>query len=164
MTKQRPPLSFEQAIARIAGLLGWEEAAGLIGKKGKTLRDYGDPDVATGICLADAFTLDCAYRAAGGEGLPILQTYMFRSEVEAATPGHDPEALARLASIAAKEAGDAIAHLIAATRPGASPADLALAKRETEQAMTALSHTLPMLDAPGGASVARVQPQGGASK
>ncbi|MFV0625179.1 hypothetical protein ACBY01_14365 [Sphingomonas sp. ac-8] len=163
MTKLRPPLSFEQALARIAGLLGWGHAAGLIGKRERTLRDYGDQDVALGISLEDAFTLDCAYRAAGGDGLPILQTYMFRSEIEAAIPGHDPEALARLASIAAKEAGEAIAHLIAATRPGASPADLALARRETEQAMTALSHTLPMLDARG-VSIDGVQPQGGASK
>jgi hypothetical protein len=161
VTKLTPPASFEQAIARIAGELGWDEAAAVIGKKGRTLRDYGDSDVSYGISLEDAFKLDCAYRAAGGDGVPILQTYLFRLEYEAASPGHDPEALARLASIAAKEAGEAVAHLIAATRPGASPADLALAKRETEQAMTALSHTLPELDARG-ASIGRVQPQGGA--
>jgi hypothetical protein len=164
MTKLTAPASFEQAIARIAGELGWDEAAAVIGKKGRTLRDYGDSDVQYGISLEDAYKLDCAYRAAGGDGLPILQTYQMRLKVEAATPGDDPEVLAHLASIAAKETGEALGHLIAATRPGATPADLALAKRETVQAVTALSNTLPMLDTPGGVSVARVQPQGGASK
>lgn len=161
MTKFRAPLSFEQALDRIAGLLGWAEAAALIGKKERTLRDYGDPDIATGITLQDAYTLDRAYRAAGGDGLPILQCYLFRLETEAAVPGHDPEALTRLTQHAAIETGEALAALIATTRPGASPADIALARRETEQAMSALSHTLPMLDGAGPSS-AGVTPRGGA--
>lgn len=48
-----------------------------------------------------------------------------------------------------KEVGEAVAALFGATRLGATPADRALARREAEQAMTALSHTLPMLNDTG---------------
>jgi hypothetical protein len=161
MTKLRAPLSFEQAITVIGGLLGWAEAAAVIGRKERTLRDYGDPDVQAQITLEDAFALDRAYRAAGGDGTPILQCYKFRLDAAAAVSGGDLEALARLAQSVASEGGDAIAALFGCIRPGATPADFALARREIEQALTALSNTLPILDGAGPSSD-RVQPRGGA--
>ena len=75
----------------------------------------------------------------------------------------DAEALSRLTALAAKEGGEAIAALVAASRPGATTADLIIARRETEQAVGALTNTLPMLDDVGSSSV-RVTPQGGAPK
>lgn len=162
MTKIRAPLTFEQAIARIAGHLGWEEAAKMIGKKERTLRDYGDPDHDAQISLENALILDAAYVAAGGEGRPIEQCYSLRLDAEAAASGHDDEAQARLVAEAASETGDALAALIAAIRPGATPADKALARRETEQAVNSLTNTLPMLEA-AGASSDGVRPRGGAS-
>lgn len=146
MTKLRPPLSTEQALDRITGVLDKEHAAKLIGKKARTLRDYRDPDHASRISLDDALILDRAYHQAGGEGFPLVQSYLFRLEAEAAAPGHCPDALARATQSAAIEVGEAVAALVGATRLGATPADRALARREAEQAMTALSHTLPMLD------------------
>lgn len=162
MTKLRPPLSFEQALTVVAGHLGWSEAAELIGKKERTVRDYGDPDVATSITIDDAYTLDRAYQAAGGEGAPFHQCYTFRLGAEAAVPGLDPAALSRLAASAAIEGGQAIAALIAASRPDASPADIVIAKREVEQAMGVLSNTLPLLDDVVSSPV-RVTPRGGAT-
>lgn len=84
---------------------------------------------------------------------PLAQSFLFRLEAEAAAPGFCPDALQRATQSAAIEVGEAVAALVGATRLGATPADRALARREAEQAMTALSHTLPMLDetvSPGG--------------
>ena len=146
MTKLCPPMSTEQAMRRIVGVLDPVEAAQLIGKRPRTLRDYADPDHASCITLDDALVLDRAYHQAGGEGFPLVQSYLFRLEAEAAAPGFCPDALSRATQSAAIEAGEAVAALVGATRLGATPADRALARREAEQAMTALSHTLPMLD------------------
>lgn len=162
MTKLRAPCTFEQALARITGLLEHDNAAKLIGKSSRTLYDYMDSDVATSISLEDAWTLDNAFAEAGGDGYPLHQCYALRLDTEAAVSRQDGEAHARLLADATREAGEAIAAQIVATQPGATPADRLIAIRETEQAVSSLTNTLPMLDREG-PSTARVTPRGGAS-
>jgi len=162
MTVHRAPFSFEQAITKIAGFLGWAEAASAIGISASRLRDFSNPNVEGDIKLEDALALDRAYERAGGpEGRPIHQCYTFRLDTEAAVPGHDAEAFRRLTAEAAEKSGEAIAALVACSRPNPSAAEVAIARRDTEQAMGVFQNTLPMLDG-AGPSTARVQPRGGA--
>ena len=43
MTKERAPLTFAQAVTRVAGLLGWEEAARVVERSERTLRLWSEP-------------------------------------------------------------------------------------------------------------------------
>ena len=147
MTKLRAPLSFEDAITRVAGVLGWAEACKAIGKEDRTLRAYSDPDDPRQLGVGDALILDAAYQRAGGDGAPIYEAYALQLEVSASALSACTQELARRAAVAAKEGGQAVSSLIAATLPGATPADRALAIREVREARDALRDTLPMLEA-----------------
>ena len=149
MTKLREPLTFEHGLARIAGLIGWDSVARICRQSERTVRNWSDPDTSASIRIDDALALDIAWQAAGGEGAPMLQVYMRRLELEAAAACGSSAALSEKTSKAAKEAGEAIAALVLAARPGATPADKAIAKREAVQAIDALTSTVPMLDAAG---------------
>ena len=152
MTKVRTPLSFERGLVRIADLLGWARMGELIGKAARTVQDYSDEDTSTGICLADAYTLEEAYRLAGGEGAPISDYWRQRlDQAERGASGRDQ--LAQLTMIVAKESGEALAALIAAQQPGASPAIIAIAKREVQESIDAKLTTLAHLNDGAGPDV-----------
>jgi hypothetical protein len=159
MTKQRAPLTFERALIRIADLLGWEKIAEIAGKDVRTVRNWSDPDTAAGVTLDVAELLDVAYQAEGGEGAPFLQCYALRLEKAVTVASADAELRAARAAAAAKESGEAVAALVMAARPGATSADRAIARRETEEAISALTNTLSTLD-----EVAAVQSPGGENK
>ncbi len=144
MAKVRPPLSFERGLVRIADVLGWELMGELIGKAPRTVMDYSDPDVATGITLKDAFTLEVAYRDAGGDGAPIGDCWSLLLNLAAATADRDE--LHRRVAKASKEGGEAQAALIAALAPGADAVDRRTARREVQEHIEALTQTLPLLD------------------
>ena len=146
MTKLRAPLSFEDGITRIAGLLGWGPAAQVIGQRERCLRNYSDPDTSPTISLADALKLDLAYRLAGGEGAPMFDSYALQIDVATRQIDASADELARRTAVAAKEGGEAIASLIAANRPGATAAERAIAAREVREGLDAFRDTLPMLE------------------
>lgn len=164
MTKLRPPLSTEYAIQRIADLLTYRRMAELLSKPGapkseRVVRDYGDPDVSTGLTLEQVEILDNAFAAAGGEGHPITDSLKARLDVaaQASPTGH----LADLVITVFKESGDAGAALVAAIRPGATPIDRAIAVREVDELVDALNQTRPALaenrvSRPGGACASGV--------
>lgn len=144
MTKQRTPVSFERAIVRISDVLGWKLMGELLGKSARTVQDYSDEDVATCITLHDAFTLEAAYRDAGGEGAPISDCWSLRLKKAAATACRDE--LFRRVAIASKEGGEAQVALINALAPGADAVDRRAARREVQEHIEALTATLPLLD------------------
>ena len=145
MTKLRPALSFELALAKIAGLIGWDKASDIVGQRERTVRNWSDPDTQAGVRLDAALKLDIAYRAAGGEGAPMFQCYALRLEADCAEAMACKDALAASAGEAAREAGEATAALIAASRPGATEADRQIAIRETEEAIGAFTASLAKL-------------------
>lgn len=153
MTKVRPPLTFELALAKVAGLLGWSRVAEIAGRTERQVRNWSDPDATGALTLDHALALDVAFRQAGGEGAPLFQCYATRLEVETNAACADAHAQAARVATAAKEAGEAISAQILACRPGASPASRELARRETEEAIGALTNTLPDLGAGPGSSV-----------
>lgn len=157
MTKRRPALTIELALETVGVRIGWDEVARLAGFEQRTVRNWSDPDTTPRpedvISLALSMKLDVAYRQAGGEGAPMLQSYALRLDTETAAACADVRERAKRIAKAAKETGEALEAQILANLPGASPAAQELAKRETEQAIGALTNTLPNLGAGPGSTV-----------
>lgn len=145
VTKQRPALSFELALAKIAGVIGWDVAGEIVGQSERTIRNWSDPDTQSGVRMDAALKLDLAFRAAGGEGAPLFQCYALRLDAEVAEFEACKDKLAAAASEAARESGQATAALIAASRPGATETDRQVAIRETEEAIEAFTGALGRL-------------------
>lgn len=147
MTKLRPPLSFDQAITRIAGVLGWEGAAALVGRSARAVRAWSDPDADASPSIEQALILDLAYRAAGGEGSPLFEVYAAKLDLDAQSAAAS-RALPELTAAAARESGEAIGALALASQPGAPLGVRALAQREVEQGIQALGQALIALNMP----------------
>ena len=151
MTKRRPPLTAELALTEVAVLIGWDRVAEIAGQAERTVRNWSDPDTGpaagASITMDVALALDVAFRVAGGEGAPMLQYYSTRLEADTVEASADRIALARHAAQAAKEGGEAIAAVIAAAMPGASPQELARAELELVESIAAQTNTLATLRA-----------------
>lgn len=147
VTKRRPALSFHLALTKIAGVLGWDRAAAIVGQAERTVRNWSDPDTSSSITIDAALALDVAYRAAGGDGAPMFQCYSTRLEVDTQEALFSTDAIARAASALAKESGEAVSAAIDASRPGASPLQLARAELEIEEMVAAGTATLAQIRA-----------------
>lgn len=141
MTKLRPPMSIDAALARIAGHLpgAWGEMAIIAGRQEHTVRAWGDPDKPEVLPLPSAVAFDIAYRRAGGIGAPCRDAY--DTLLQAAMTEHfaDEIELAHATAHAIKEVGQAESALILAALPGASDETIAAAEREAEEGLVALS-------------------------
>ena len=144
MTKLRPPVSFYDAVTRIAGRIGWDGCASVTGKAERTVRNWSDPDTGAVPSIEDAFRLDAAYRAAGGGEAPIMSVYALKLDREAAQAA-DAEELAAATAVFAKEGGEAMAAMVLASRPGASERDRQIALKEGEEAIGALTNAMHKL-------------------
>lgn len=147
MTKLRAPLTFENALTRVAGLIGWGDCATIVGKAERTVRYWSDTDASACITLDAALKLDIAFRAAGGEGAPMFQCYALRLDAEARASEASFEALLKSIARSAKEHGEALSAAIAASRPGAGLAAIAIAERELEETIDANTNMLANLRA-----------------
>jgi hypothetical protein len=147
MTKVRSAFTFENALTQVAGHIGWERTAEIVGAAERTVRNWSDPDTTSSITLDAALKLDEEFHRAGGEGTPFLYCYATRLEATkiAATPGL--AALIASAASSAKETGEAIAAVLAAATPNATIADMAIGERELEEGITALTNSLAALRA-----------------
>ena len=146
MTKRRAPLTFSLALTRIAGLLGWDEVAAIAGVAPRTARNWTDPDTdpspSTALTLGTAVALDTAWRAAGGDGSPLLCAFALKVETALGDGCGDQVRLAKSAARAAHEGGEAIQALVLASIPGAGFGAREHARRETEEAIAALTASL----------------------
>lgn len=114
MTKARPPLSVEQALHEVLGLLGTAEAGAVTGKSATILRNWADPDNdAYRLPMEAAMQLDRACVLAGHDRAPLLMAYQaVIGRVQAET--HRPAALAvRLVELA-QRLGDVAGEMRAA--------------------------------------------------
>lgn len=157
MTKLRAPLSIEQALARIAGLLpeGYGSMATVVGRSASAVRKWGDPDREEQIPLDCAIALDCAFQAAGGEGHPLYDAYGAQLDLAEAAAFADRFALLSRAHSVIKEGGEAHTALIRACQPDATSADRQTALRELAEAFEAIK---PALAALGGSPEPRPPP------
>lgn len=147
MTKRRAPLSSGETLRTVADLIGWKQAARICRRAERTLYDWSDEDVTTGITLDAAHALDSAFLAAGGGYPPFLSLQKVRRRRDRALALPCRRGPIARAAIAASEAGEAVSAQILAYAPDASRADRIRARHETEQAIAALGHTLLDLDA-----------------
>jgi len=134
MTKVRPALSFAQATTRVAGLIGYGEAARITGRSVRAVRYWTEDDRDGEPTISQALTLDAAWSAAGGEGAPILECYAVQLDVRLSDLRPCRAQLTSDIGLVAQEVGDAIHHALVVTAPGASPAAVHRAITETEQA------------------------------
>ena len=149
MTKLRPPVSFEQAITRIAGALGWPEVARIVNRGERAVRDWSDPDSQAAPTIDQAFALDLAFVAAGGGETPFHAVYALRLDLEASASNGIDRLRADVAA-AAKEVGEAISALVLACDSNATPADRARAMQEGQEGLEALTRAMADLNVPPG--------------
>ena len=148
MTKPRAPLTYGNAIAKIAGQIGWESMGLAVGQAERTVRDWGDPDVERGCPIEAAELLDIAYQKAGGEGAPMLDTFTARLDRAREVAFADQVAIAKGTCILSREGGQAIEALILLTMPGASELQRQNAFRELEEFLAAGRAMLPLIAGP----------------
>lgn len=161
MTKRRPALSSELALTKIAGLIGWDRAAAIVGQAERTVRNWSDPDTSARISLDHALQLDVAFRVAGGEGPPpMLEWYAARLEADTTFACADLSLLSRKIAKAAREGGEAIAAAIDAAQPGASDLLGARAELELEESRAAITDTLATIRASRANRARLLQPAG----
>lgn len=148
MTKHRAPLTIDAALARVAGQLpgGWADMATATERSESLVRAWGDPERREQIPICDAITLDLAYRAAGGDGAPLFETYAWQLDQAGVFRFSDEIALGRIAAEAIREGGEANAALVLAAQPGSTDRERREAAREVKQALAALNRSLPMLE------------------
>ena len=147
MTKRRDALTFENALSKVAGHIGWPRTAEIVGQAERTVRNWSDPDTTASITLDAALKLDVEYHNAGGEGAPFLLCYATRIDTERLMGSPERQALIAGAARSAKEAGEAIEAILKAAHAAASLADVAIGKREIEEAISALTNSLATLQA-----------------
>lgn len=160
MTKTRAPLTFDAALARVAGQVegGYQALAKRAPRQysARTVRNWGDPDTPEQIPIDVALDFDLAYAEAGGEGSPFLEAFAHQREQTELARHACRIKLARRAADVVRECGEAGSALVLASQPGASAADLRAAERECAEALETLKRTLPLL------SPASPDPRGGA--
>lgn len=146
MTLPRDPVSFAAALATIEKRLGSDVVRRIASRAQRTIDDWRHPETRRTPPIETALALDCAWRAAGGAGAPMLDT--FRRLFEASAPiviGIDDSQLPDLTVIAIKEGADAHAALLMAMQPQASERLRREAVREIAEGIAALEATLPHL-------------------
>ncbi len=145
MTKPRTPLTFPDAVTRVAGVLTFAAMAKLLKRSDRCVRNWSDPGTGASPSIVQALALDAAYRLAGGEGSPILEAYASQLDAQLAALTACTSALAGDLGIAARECGEAISSAVAVTQPGASISQVHCALVESEQARSALAQVIERL-------------------
>lgn len=139
MTRRRPPLSIDAAIARVMDQLGgWQAVADVAGKTPRTCEKWGafdiadpeDPD-ARDIPMRAAVKLDIAYQDAGGVGAPILEAYARLVDAAGIEAFGDKHELRRDSLDFLRETNEANIALLEAAEPGAGEAEIAIAQKQT---------------------------------
>lgn len=146
MTLPREPVSFAAALATIEKHVGSDVVRRIASRAQRTIDDWRHPETPRTPPIETALALDCAWRAAGGAGAPMLETY--RRLFEASAPiviDIDDGQLPGLTVTAIKETAEAHAALLIALQPQASERHRLEAVREVAEAITALEAPLPHL-------------------
>ena len=146
MTYAREPLSFEAALDAIVDRIGQDQVLRIVGRARRTVGHWSNPECEATPPIATALALDSAWRASGGAGAPLLDTY--RRRFEAAAPivmGLDLASLPDLTVQCIHEGAEAKAALVIAMLPGATDLQRREASREVTENIAVLEATLPHL-------------------
>lgn len=133
MTKAREPLTVADAVTDIAKEIGWDEAAALFGCTVRLVSAWSDPDDPREPSLKQSLALDAAYRAkTKTDFAPIRAAYDHQLD-QLQAPVGNREALRQHIGAVAKESGDVIGALVAASEPNADPNTQKNAARELDE-------------------------------
>lgn len=139
MTRPRPALSIDAAIARVMAQLGsWAEVARVTGyAHPRQCEKWGAFDIAEegdiearDIPMRAAVKLDIAFQAAGGTGAPILEAYADLVKVAASEAFGDKHELRRDSLDFMRETNEANLALLEAAEPDAGAAEKAIATKQ----------------------------------
>lgn len=144
MTKRREPLTYENTLATVAAVIGWDNCAAICGVSQRSIRNWSEPDTQSGIRMIDAERLDRAFIAAGGDHAPFHRLFGLRLDIAAQHAAQVD--MANAAAHAAKESGEAVSALVLAASPHSTAQDRRAARREGEEAIRALTEGLAALD------------------
>ena len=137
--KQRHPGTFEDGVARIVGALGAARAGAVVGKSGRLVYAWGDPDSDLRPSVHQALALDTAYVEAGLGAAPIYRAYRRRVRLLAAPAHAATEPTQRFMDVV-RECGELSASLRAAA------ADARWTPRERLDALAAVAELRAELD------------------
>lgn len=149
MTQERPPLTFEDGLARIVGKLpgGHAQLAAIAGRATSTCYDWVNPSLAeTSAPIHCAVKLDIAYLEAGGREPPLLAAYQYQLKIAFDQRFADQLELARRSVDVVREGGEGHAAIVAATLPDAGPEARRHARQQLREARAAIDEVLPLLD------------------
>jgi len=144
MTKRREPLTYENTLAEVAAVIGWDNCAAICRVSERAIRNWSEPDTQSGIRMIDAERLDRMYLGSGGDHAPFHRLFGLRLEIAAREASAID--IANAAASAAKETGEAVSALVLAARPDATPAMRRTARREAEEGIAALTEGLAALE------------------
>lgn len=146
MTLPRDPVSFAAALATIEKRLGSDVVRRIASRAQRTIDDWRHPETRRTPPIETALALDCAWRAAGGAGAPMFDTY--RRLFETSAPivmGGNFGSLSDLTVQCIHEGAQAEAALVIAMLPGATDLQRREASREVTENIAVLEATLPHL-------------------
>lgn len=149
LQKRRAPLSVDGALARIAGQVpgDWGAMGEDLGLRESIVRAWGDPDRRERIPFECAIKLDILFRAHGGDGWPMFETYAYQLDESAKARFVDEIVLGRLAAIVIRECGEASSLLVLAAQPGADRSDFRETRSHVQEAIDAYQRASVLLAA-----------------
>ena len=145
MTLMRAPGSIEQALDRIAGVIGWAAMGEIVGRAEATVRNWANPTTDESVQLPQAVKLDLAWQRAGQVGAPLLHAYMALADQPREAEFGCQLELTRGTAVFARENGEAEEALLLATLPGAGPAEFVAAERHVRDVTAHATGILGML-------------------
>ncbi|WP_375292446.1 hypothetical protein [Sphingomonas melonis] len=145
MTQLRAPLTFPAAMTRVAGVLGWPTCAKMARRSARAVRYWSEDGCTATPTIAQALAYDAAYQAAGGEGAPFADAFVFQLQGARAQVDACRRQLADAIAKASSESGDAIAAGVALTVTNASPVQALRALAEAEEAHSAWGRVIRRL-------------------
>lgn len=145
MTKTRDPVSIENTLREVIGLLKIGRAAEATGRQPAYLHAMTDPAKPGELTVKDVVALDLEWRASGREGYPLLATIERMIRTGAEDRFAEEHAFGSLTFEFVKESGEASAALVAAMAPGAPVQVLETALREAEHADNAVAPVIANL-------------------
>lgn len=145
MTLLRAPLTFDDAMTRVADVIGWAEAARIARRRVRTVRFWSEEGCTATPSIATAVKFDAAYRAGGGEGAPFAEAHAHMLGTHIDRQDACRRALAEDLATAARETGEATAHAIIVATSNASPRDTMRAIAEAKQGRNAMARLVRRL-------------------
>lgn len=137
MTVPKPPLTVEEALDRVIGLLTMPAAVEATGRKASYLRALSHPRKREKLTVIDMIKLDVAHMKAGLPGAPIFETVA--TILQAAQPALFSSAyeISRMTIDVVKEDAESQVALIEASLPGADRKTMLRALKEAVDSLSA---------------------------